>query len=63
MNILKNFFRKQDSGLADEIKRIGLRNDARFKAVKEKMMRDGVHLLCGAKYVPADEFKAQRRVL
>ena len=59
-------FFKQDKkpDLTEELKRIRARNDARFKAVKEQMEREGKHMLSkGFKWIPTDEWKAQRGIL
>lgn len=52
-------FFKQDKkpDTADELKRIRMRNDARFKAVKERMQAEGKHMLSPSfKWTPSDKW-------
>ena len=39
------FFKQEPPAISEELKRIRARNDARFKAVKEQMEREGKHML------------------
>ena len=58
-------FFKQDKkpDLTEELKRIRARNDARFKAVKEQMEREGKHMLSPSfKWEPYDRWAEQRGI-
>jgi len=58
-------FFKQDKkpDMADELKCIRMRNDARFKAVREKMQAEGKHMLSPSfKWVSADKWAADRGI-
>lgn len=51
------FGRKKQSDLTAELESRRLRNEARFKAMREKMQDEGKHLLNPKfKWVSADEF-------
>lgn len=39
------FFKQEPPAISEELKRIRMRNDARFKAVREEMEREGKHML------------------
>ena len=39
------FFKQDKPDLTEELKRIQARNDARFKAVKERMQAEGKHTI------------------
>lgn len=52
-----SFFKKPKSSLSEDLKRQGLRNEARFKAQKELMQAEGKHLLQQSfKWIPADKW-------
>lgn len=53
-----NWFKQpKQADLSDELKRIRLRNDARFKAVREKMQAEGKHMLSPSfKWTPSDKW-------
>ena len=58
-------FFKQDKkpDLTEELKRIRARNDARFKAVKEQMEREGKHMLSQSfKWIPSDRWAAEKGI-
>lgn len=58
-------FFKQDKkpDLTEELKRIRARNDARFKAVKEQMEREGKHMLSQSfKWETYDRWAEQRGI-
>ena len=58
-------FFKQDKkpDMADELKRIRMRNDARFKAVKERMQAEGKHMLSPSfKWETYDRWAEQRGI-
>lgn len=59
-----NWFKQpKQADLSDELKRIRLRNDARFKAVREKMQSEGKHMLSPSfKWVSADKWAADRGI-
>jgi len=40
------FFKQEPPAISEELKRIRARNDARFKAVREQMEREGKHMNC-----------------
>lgn len=53
-----NWFKQpKQADLSDELKRISMRNDARFKAVKERMQAEGKHMLSPSfKWTPSDKW-------
>lgn len=58
-------FFKQDKkpDLTEELKRIRMRNDARFKAVREEMESEGKHLNCPSfKWIPSDRWAAEKGI-
>ena len=58
-------FFKQDKkpDLTEELKRIRMRNDARFKSVKEEMESEGKHLNCPQfKWTKFDDWAAQKGI-
>lgn len=58
-------FFKQDKkpDLTEELKRIRMRNDARFKAVKERMQAEGKHINCPQfKWTKFDDWAAQKGI-
>lgn len=59
-----NWFKQpKQADLSDELKRIRLRNEARFKAVKERMQAEGKHMLSPSfKWVSADKWAADRGI-
>lgn len=59
-----NWFKQpKQADLSDELKRIRMRNDARFKAVKERMQAEGKHMLSPSfKWVSADKWAADRGI-
>lgn len=59
-----NWFKQpKQADLSDELKRIRLRNEARFKAVREKMQAEGKHMLSPSfKWVSADKWAADRGI-
>ena len=57
------FFKQEPPAISEELKRIRARNDARFKAVKEQMEREGKHMLSTSfKWVSADKWAADRGI-
>lgn len=58
-------FFKQDKkpDLTEELKRIRARNDARFKAVREQMEREGKHMNCPSfKWETYDRWSERRGI-
>ena len=53
-----NWFKQpKQADLSDELKCIRMRNDARFKAVREKMQAEGKHMLSPSfKWTPSDKW-------
>lgn len=57
------FFKQEKPDLTEELKRIRARNDARFKAVKERMQAEGKHMLSPSfKWTPSDKLAADRGI-
>ena len=57
------FFKQEPPAISEELKRIRIRNDARFKAVKEQMELEGKHMLSPSfKWVSADKWAADRGI-
>lgn len=57
------FFKQQPPAISEELKRIRARNDARFKAVKEQMEREGKHMLSPSfKWETYDRWAEQRGI-
>ena len=57
------FFKQDKPDLTEELKRIQARNDARFKAVKERMQAEGKHMLSPSfKWTPSDKLAADRGI-
>lgn len=60
-----NWFKKQPEqvDLTEELKCIRLRNEARFKAVREQMEREGKHMNCPSfKWTKFDDWAAQKGI-
>lgn len=59
-----NWFKPQEpSSNSEDIRRRSLRNEARFKAVREQMEREGKHMLSpGFKWTPTEEWLAQKGI-
>jgi len=63
MNIFNFFGHEKKSDLSEELKRIRLRNDARFRAVRERMQAEGKHMLSPSfKWTPSDKWAADRGI-
>lgn len=61
--MILGFFKQEPPVISEELKRIRARNDARFKAVKEQMEREGKHMLSPSfKWVSADKWAADRGI-
>ena len=57
------FFKQEPPAISEELKRIRARNDARFKAVKEQMKREGKHMLSPSfKWETYDRWAEQRGI-
>ena len=57
------FFKQEPPAISEELKRIQARNDARFKAVKEQMEREGKHMLSQSfKWIPSDRWAAEKGI-
>lgn len=57
------FFKQEPPAISEELKRIRARNDARFKAVKEQMEREGKHMLSPSfKWETYDRWAEQRGI-
>ena len=51
------FLKQPKTDSAEELKRIRMRNDARFKEVKERMQAEGKHMLSPSfKWTPSDKW-------
>ena len=57
------FFKQEPPAISEELKRIRMRNDARFKAVREEMELEGKHLNCPSfKWIPSDRWAAEKGI-
>lgn len=57
------FFKQEPPAISEELKRIRMRNDARFKAVREEMESEGKHLNCPSfKWIPSDRWAAEKGI-
>ena len=57
------FFKQEPPAISEELKRIRMRNDARFKAVREEMESEGKHLNCPSfKWIPSDKWAAEKGI-
>ena len=57
------FFKQEPPAISEELKRIRMRNDARFKAVKERMQAEGKHMLSPSfKWETYDRWAEQRGI-
>ena len=57
------FFKHEPPAISEELKRIRMRNDARFKAVREEMESEGKHINCPQfKWTKFDDWAAQKGI-
>ena len=57
------FFKQEPPAISEELKRIRMRNDARFKAAREEMESEGKHLNCPSfKWIPSDRWAAEKGI-
>ena len=57
------FFKQEPPAISEELKRLRMRNDARFKAVREEMESEGKHLNCPSfKWIPSDRWAAEKGI-